>query len=68
MGNNGPLYCDDMDAFHHYSRDLGGHLFLINDEAPVSWEGQSNSALLQAAKEWSRTSLINWHAIAGRSG
>ena len=38
MGNNGPLYSDDMAAFHHYSRDLG-HLFLINDEAPVSWEG-----------------------------
>jgi hypothetical protein len=67
MGNNGPLYSDDMAAFHHYSRGLG-HLFLINDEAPVSWEGQSNSALLDAAKEWPHTSLINWHAIAGRGG
>ena len=52
MGNNGPLYSDDMAAFHHYSRHLGGHLFLINDEVPVSWESQSNSALLKAAKEW----------------
>ena len=68
MGNNGPLYSDDMAAFHHYSHALGRHLFLINDEAPVSWEGQSNSALLGAAKAWPRTSLINWHAIAGRSG
>ena len=68
MGNNGPLYSDDMAAFHHYSRDLG-HLFLINDEAPVScWESQSNSALLEAAKDWPHTSLVNWHAIAGRSG
>ena len=24
MGNNGPLYSDDMAAFHHYSRGLGG--------------------------------------------
>ncbi len=68
MGNNGPLYSDDMAAFHHYSRDVGGHLFLINDEAPVSWESESNSALLEAAKELPHTSLINWHAIAGRSG
>ncbi len=67
MGNNGPLYSDDMAAFHHYSRGLG-QLFLINDKAPVSWEGESNSALLDAAKQWPRTSLINWHAIAGRSG
>ena len=68
MGNNGPLYSDDMAAFHHYSRHLGGHLFLINNEVPVSWESQSNSALLKAAKEWRHTSLINWHRIAGRSG
>ncbi len=68
MGNNGPLYSDDLAAFHHYSRRLSSHLFLINDEAPVSWEGESNSVLLEAAKHWRRTSLINWHAIAGRSG
>ncbi len=68
MGNNGPLYSDDMAAFHHYSRDLADHLLLINDEAPVSWEGESNAALLEAAKQWPRTSLVNWHAIAGRSG
>jgi peptidoglycan/LPS O-acetylase OafA/YrhL len=67
MGNNGPLYSDDMAAIRHYTRGLG-HLFFVSDEAPVSWEGQSNSALLEAAKEWPQTSLINWHAIAGRSG
>ncbi len=67
MGNNGPLYSDDMAAIRHYTRGLG-HLFFISDEAPVSWEGQSNAALLEAAKEWPLTSLINWHAIAGRDG
>ncbi|MFN8161666.1 MAG: acyltransferase family protein [Solirubrobacterales bacterium] len=67
MGNNGPLYSDEMDVFRHYARGVG-HLFLVTDTAPVSWQDESNDAIRAAAAEWPDTRLIDWHAIAGRDG
>ena len=39
MGNNGPLYGDDMEALQKATSEVG-ELFLINDHAPVSWIGR----------------------------
>ena len=58
MGNNGPLYSDAMNAI----RDAvagAGHVFLVTDHAPVSWVGESNHQLAQAAAHWPRTTLID---------
>ena len=63
IGNNGPLYGEEMDALRTATSEAG-HVFLVNDHAPVSWAGESNDHLAQAAKEWPHTSLIDWSAAA----
>ena len=63
IGDNGPLYSEEMDALRLATSEAG-HIFLITDHAPVSWVGESNEELAQAAKEWPHTSLIDWSAAA----
>ncbi len=67
IGNNGPLYSEEMEALRTATSEAG-HVFLINDHAPVSWMGESNEKLAQAAREWPRTSLIDWNAAARSRG
>ncbi|MGE5408006.1 MAG: hypothetical protein ACM3NV_05285, partial [Syntrophothermus sp.] len=63
MGNNGPLYSEEMEAIQRATADVG-ELFLINDHAPVSWVDESNHALAEAAEDWPHTTLIDWAAVA----
>lgn len=67
IGNNGPLYSEEMEALRAATSEAG-HIFLVNDHAPVSWIGESNEKLSQAASEWRRTSLIDWNAVAKSRG
>jgi hypothetical protein len=64
MGNNGPLYSDEMDALHQAVAGVG-EVFLVNDLAPVSWSGESDEKLSEAARAWPHTTLIDWHSIVG---
>jgi peptidoglycan/LPS O-acetylase OafA/YrhL len=66
MGNNGPLYGEDMETIQKAASGVG-ELFLINDHAPVSWVEESNHALAEAARDWPRTTLIDWKAAAESS-
>ena len=63
MGNNGPLYGDEMEALRKATSNVG-ELFLIDDHAPVSWQDESNHALEEADETWPHTTLINWAAVA----
>ena len=63
MGNNGPLYSDEMEALRKATSEVG-ELFLVNDHAPVSWVEESNHALAEAARDWPHTSLIDWKPVA----
>ncbi len=63
MGNNGPLYGEDMAAIQK-ATDKVGELFLITDHAPVSWIDESNQALEEAAADWPHTTLIDWAPVA----
>jgi peptidoglycan/LPS O-acetylase OafA/YrhL len=63
MGNNGPLYGEDMEAIQKATSDVG-ELFLISDHAPVSWIDESNHALAEAAEDWPHTTLIDWAPVA----
>ena len=63
MGNNGPLYSEDMEAIRKATSDVG-ELFLIDDHAPVSWIEESNHALAEAAQDWPHTALIDWQPVA----
>ncbi len=67
MGNNGPLYGDEMAALQKATSQVG-ELFLINDHAPVSWAEESNHALAEAARDWPHTSLIDWKPVAESEG
>jgi peptidoglycan/LPS O-acetylase OafA/YrhL len=64
MGNNGPLYGDEMAAIEKATAKVG-ELFLINDYAPVSWVEESSQALAEAAAAWPHTTLIDWRSAAG---
>jgi peptidoglycan/LPS O-acetylase OafA/YrhL len=66
MGNNGPLYGDDMEAIQKATAGVG-ELFLINDHAPVSWVGESNDALAEAAEDWPHTTLVDWASAAAEN-
>jgi peptidoglycan/LPS O-acetylase OafA/YrhL len=61
MGNNGPLYSDEMEAIRRATANVG-EVFLINDLAPVSWSAESDEKLAEAAATWPHTELIDWHA------
>ncbi len=63
MGNNGPLYGDEMEALRKATSNVG-ELFLINDHAPVSWQDESNHALEEADETWPHTTLIDWAPVA----
>jgi peptidoglycan/LPS O-acetylase OafA/YrhL len=63
MGDNGPLYGDEMDDLRKATSDVG-ELFLVNDHAPVSWQEESNHALAEADATWPHTTLIDWASVA----
>jgi peptidoglycan/LPS O-acetylase OafA/YrhL len=63
MGNNGPLYGEDMESIRKATSEVG-ELFLIDDHAPVSWIDESNHALAEAAQDWPHTTLIAWKPVA----
>ncbi len=63
MGNNGPLYSDEMEDLRKATSEIG-QLFLIDDHAPVSWVGESNHALAEAARDWPHTTLVDWAPVA----
>jgi peptidoglycan/LPS O-acetylase OafA/YrhL/lysophospholipase L1-like esterase len=63
MGNNGPLYSDEMEDLRKATSNVG-ELFLVNDHAPVSWQDESNHALAEADATWPHTTLIDWAPVA----
>jgi len=63
MGNNGPLYGEDMAAIQKATAEVG-ELFLINDHAPVSWIEESNRAIAEAGRDWPHTTVIDWKTVA----
>jgi peptidoglycan/LPS O-acetylase OafA/YrhL len=66
MGDNGPLYSEDMEAIQKATSEVG-ELFLINDHAPVSWIDESNHALAEAGRDWPHTTVIDWAAVAAEN-
>ncbi len=67
LGNNGPVYSDDLVKLHEALRGVP-HVFLINVEVPRSWQGEVNSTLADAADNWGQASLVDWHAVASSHG
>jgi peptidoglycan/LPS O-acetylase OafA/YrhL len=67
LGNNGPVYSDDLEKLHDALRGVA-HVYLVNVEVPRSWQGEVNSALSEAAHNWGQAQLVDWHGIASSHG
>jgi peptidoglycan/LPS O-acetylase OafA/YrhL/lysophospholipase L1-like esterase len=63
LGNNGPLLSEQMGDLREALRGVD-HIFLVNVQAPVSWEDESNGALSDAADSWPNTTLLDWNKLA----
>ena len=51
LGDNGPVYSDDLERLHDALKGVP-HVLLVNVEVPRSWQGEVNSLLSQAADDW----------------
>jgi hypothetical protein len=67
LGNNGPVYSDDLTKLHEALRGVP-HVFLVNVEVPRSWQGEVNSVLSEAEENWGQAELVDWHAVASSHG
>jgi peptidoglycan/LPS O-acetylase OafA/YrhL len=67
VGNNGPVYSDDLERLHDALKGVP-HVFLVNVEVPRSWQDEVNSALSEAAGNWGQAQLVDWHAVADSHG
>jgi peptidoglycan/LPS O-acetylase OafA/YrhL len=67
LGNNGPVYSDDLMKLHDALRGVP-HVFLVNVEVPRSWQGEVNSVLSDTASSWRQAKLVDWHAVASSHG
>jgi peptidoglycan/LPS O-acetylase OafA/YrhL len=63
IGNNGPVYGGDLVGLHDGLRGVP-HVYLVNVDVPRSWQGEVNSILAQAARNWGQAELLDWHSIA----
>jgi hypothetical protein len=67
MGNNGPVYGDDLEKLHNALRGVP-RVYLVNVDVPRSWQGEVNSVLHEAAQNWGQAELVDWHRIAASHG
>ena len=44
VGNNGPVYYDELDAIRDALQGVG-HVYFVNVEVPRSWQGEVNGEL-----------------------
>jgi peptidoglycan/LPS O-acetylase OafA/YrhL len=63
MGDNGPVWRDDLVRLHDALRGVP-HVYLVNVDVPRSWQGEVNSILSEAARNWGQAELLDWHEIA----
>ena len=67
MGNNGPVYRDDLVRLRGALQGVP-HVYLVNVDVPRSWQGEVNSAMSEAARDWHAAQLVDWHHVAASHG
>jgi peptidoglycan/LPS O-acetylase OafA/YrhL len=66
IGNNGPVYYDDLAALRK-ALDGVDHVYLVNVEVPRSWESEVNSELTEFVGQWPEATVIDWHSAAAEN-
>jgi hypothetical protein len=66
IGNNGPVWYDDLVALQESLAGVG-HVYLVNVEVPRSWEGEVNSELAEFVGQWPEATVIDWHSAAAEN-
>jgi peptidoglycan/LPS O-acetylase OafA/YrhL len=59
MGNNGPVYYDDIQALKE-SLEGVPHVYLVNVLVPRSWQAEVISALDEAVETWPEAEVVDW--------
>jgi len=67
VGNNGPVYPEDMLAIR---AELEGvpHVYFVNVEVPRSWESQVNEELGNAVATWPEAQVLDWNGALAEGG
>jgi hypothetical protein len=60
VGNNGPLFYDDLTALRHALRGVPD-VIVVNVRNPRQWETESNQAITNWLKGWRRAHLADWY-------
>jgi peptidoglycan/LPS O-acetylase OafA/YrhL len=67
VGENGPVWSDDMRALRHALRGTA-RVVLVNVRVPRSWTGEVNETIARAAASWPQARVADWHRASGRRG
>ncbi len=67
IGENGPLWSDDMRALRHALRGVE-RVVIVNVRVPRSWVAQVNETLEQAAASWPAARVVDWYEASARGG
>ena len=65
IGENGPLWSDDVRALRHALRGVD-RVVLVNVRVPRSWVAQVNEKLEQAAASWPAARVADWYGASAR--
>jgi len=60
VGNNGPLWYDDLVRLRHALRGIPDIVF-VNVRNATSWQSESNNALVNWLKGWRVAHLADWY-------
>ena len=60
VGNNGPVYYDELSAIRDALKGVP-HVYFVNVEVPRSWQSEVNGELESFVKSWPQAKLIDWY-------
>jgi peptidoglycan/LPS O-acetylase OafA/YrhL len=60
VGNNGPVYSDELSAIRTALAGVD-HVYFVNVEVPRSWQDEVNGELDSFVKSWPQAKLIDWY-------
>jgi peptidoglycan/LPS O-acetylase OafA/YrhL len=60
LGNNGPVYSDQLNAIRQALAGVD-HVYFVNVEVPRSWQSEVNGELSSFVDGWPQAKVIDWY-------